>query len=99
MSGKGTTDIIFILRQIQKMHLAMKKKLYYAFIDLEKAFDRVPREMVIWALRKQGVDEPLLLCCLSTPMTLASGGSPIFPLVVHQPTSPSLWPAVHSLRK
>ena len=24
-----------------------------------------------------------------TPMTLASGGSPMFPLVVHQPASPS----------
>ena len=36
-------------------------------------------------------------CCLPTPMTLASGGSPMFPLVVHQPASPSIWPAVQSL--
>ena len=28
-----------------------------AFIDLEKAFDRVPREVVWWALRYLGVDE------------------------------------------
>ena len=27
-------------------------------------------------------------------MTLASGGSPMFPLLVHQPASPSIWPAV-----
>ena len=40
-----------------------------------------------------------LLCCLPTPMTLASGGSPMFPLVVHQPASPSIWPAVQSLRR
>ena len=26
-------------------------------------------------------------CCLPTPMALASGGSPMFPLVVHQPAS------------
>ena len=38
-------------------------------------------------------------CCLPTPMTLASGGSPIFPLVVHQPASPSIWPAVQSLQR
>ena len=38
-------------------------------------------------------------CCLPTPMTLASGGSPMFPLVVHQPASPSLRPAVQSLRR
>ena len=35
-------------------------------------------------------------CCLPTPMALASGGSPMFPLVVHQPASPSIWPAVQS---
>ena len=38
-------------------------------------------------------------CCLPTPMTLASGGCPMFLLVVHQPASPSIWPAVQSLRR
>ena len=32
-------------------------------------------------------------------MTLASGGSLMFSLVVHQPASPSIWPAVQSLRR
>ena len=41
----------------------------------------------------------LRCCCLPTPMTLASGGSPMFPLVVHQPVSPSIWPTVQSLRR
>ena len=41
-----------------------------------------------------------MYCCyLPTSMTLASGGSPMFPLVVHQPPSPSIWPAVQSLRQ
>ena len=52
MPGKGITDAIFIMRQVQEKHQAKKKKLYYAFVDLEKAFDRVPREGVRWALRK-----------------------------------------------
>ena len=30
------------------------------FMDLDKAFDRVPREVVRWALRKLGVDEWLI---------------------------------------
>ena len=38
-------------------------------------------------------------CCPPTPMTLASGGSPMFPVVVHQPASPSIWPSVQSLRR
>ena len=41
----------------------------------------------------------LCCCCLPTPLTLASEGSPIFPLLVHQPVSPSIWPAVPSLRR
>ena len=32
-----------------------------AFVDLEKAFDRVPREIVLWALAVMGVDENGLL--------------------------------------
>ena len=40
-----------------------------------------------------------LCCCLPTPMTLASGGSPMFPRVVHQPASPSIWPAEQLRRR
>ena len=32
-------------------------------------------------------------------MTFANAGSPIFPLMVHQPASPSIWPAVQLLRR
>ena len=43
MPGKGTTDAIFIMRQVQEKHQAKNKKLYYAFVDLEKAFDKSPK--------------------------------------------------------
>ena len=39
MSGKGTIDAVFILRQIQDEYLAKQKKLCMCFVDLEKAFD------------------------------------------------------------
>ena len=47
MQGRGTTDAIFILRQLQEKHLVAGKSLYLASIDLEKVFDRVPGK-VIW---------------------------------------------------
>ena len=57
MPGRGTTDAIFILRQMHKKHIARKKDLFFAFVDLEKAFDRVPRIVLWWAMRKLGVEE------------------------------------------
>ena len=56
MSGRSTTDAIFIVRQLQEKYLAKSKDLWMAFVDMEKAFDRVPREVVWWALRYLGVD-------------------------------------------
>ena len=55
--GSGTTDAIFAIRQLQEKYLAANKRLYMAFVDLEEAFDRVPRKGIWWALRKLGVDE------------------------------------------
>jgi len=58
--GKSTTDAIFIVRQMQEKHLEKKKELWMAFVDLEKAFDRVPWEVLWWSLRKKGVAEQLI---------------------------------------
>ena len=54
--GRGTTDAIFIFRQLQK-YFATNKPLHIAFVDLEKAFGRVPRKVLWWALRSVGVEE------------------------------------------
>ena len=43
MPGRGTTDTIFTVRQMQEKYGCKGKQLYFAFVDLEKAFDRVPR--------------------------------------------------------
>jgi len=41
------------------------KKLYFGFVDLEKAFDRVLRKVIRWAMRKLGVEEWLLSAVMS----------------------------------
>ena len=53
--GRGTTDAIFVVRHLRE-YLAASKRLYMAFVDLEKAFDGVPQKVTRWALRKLGVD-------------------------------------------
>lgn len=55
--GRGTIDAIFILRQMQEKYLEKNRNLFLAFVDLEKAFDRVPRKVIWWAMRKVEVPE------------------------------------------
>jgi len=65
MKGKGTTDPICTVRQMQENFRIKGKKLYFGFVDLEKAFDRVPREVIRWAICKLGVEEWLVLAVMS----------------------------------
>ena len=64
--GKGTNIAIFILRQLQEKI----KNLYLAFVDLEKAFDRISCEVLWWAMRQLGIPEWLVCTVLRqcTPM-------------------------------
>jgi len=49
-------DAIFIVRKMQE-NFRVNGKLYSRFVDLEKAFDRIPRKVIRWAMRKLGVEE------------------------------------------
>ena len=57
MYGVRTADAIFILRQLQEKYLENDKELYLVFVDLEKAFDRLPRILIESSLRRKGVVE------------------------------------------
>ena len=54
MPEKGMAHALFILRRMQKEFRGGEKKLCMCFVDLEKAFDRVSRKVMEWALRKKG---------------------------------------------
>ena len=54
---RGTIDAVLILRRHQEVYRAKGNKLCVCFVDLEKAFDRVRRKVLEWALRKKEIPE------------------------------------------
>ena len=57
MPGRGTTDAIFTVRQLKEKHREKQKGLHMVFIDLENAYDGVPRQEVWRCMREKGVPE------------------------------------------
>ena len=61
MPGRGKTDAIFAVRQLMEKHREKQKGLHMVFIDLEKAYDRVPRQEVWRCMREKGVPEKYVM--------------------------------------
>ena len=58
--GRSTTDQIFPLKQIFEKSWEYGKDLYTCFVDLEKAYDRVPQDKLWKVLQEYGVNGQLL---------------------------------------
>jgi hypothetical protein len=48
-------EAIFLIRQFMERYREEKKDLYIIFIDLEKTYDKVTRNIMWWALQKHKV--------------------------------------------
>ena len=41
-----TTNVFFVVKKMQEKHMEKRRDVLFAFVDMEKAYDRVPRELV-----------------------------------------------------
>ncbi|KAK3531775.1 hypothetical protein QTP70_029759, partial [Hemibagrus guttatus] len=57
IGGKSTTDAIVALRILMENYRDGQRELHCVFVDLEKGYDRLPREELWYCMRKSGVAE------------------------------------------
>ena len=58
-SGRSCAHAIFCLKQAQQAYRLKKSPLLAAFMDLEKAFDSIPRDAIWQALAERGIEQKL----------------------------------------
>jgi hypothetical protein len=55
MPGRSIIEAIFLIRQVMEQFREQKKDLHIVFIDLEKAHEKIPRNVMWWVLDKHKV--------------------------------------------
>ncbi len=71
--GRACIDQIFVMKRLVEEYLGKDKKLYTAFMDLKKAYDRVDREALWSLLYIYGVDGQLLTLTASASYIYDTG--------------------------
>ena len=59
-SGRGCVDQVFVMKQMSEKFYGKNKSLYVAYMDLEKAYDRIDRDAMWRVLSMYGINGKLL---------------------------------------
>ncbi|CAB1114327.1 unnamed protein product [Ectocarpus sp. CCAP 1310/34] len=59
-SGRSTVDMLFVVCRLQELGRRKKRPLYMCFVDLNKAYDSVDREMLWKVLARAGIPAKLI---------------------------------------
>ena len=84
----STVDVIFALRQLQKKYRERQSNLLAVFIDLEKAYDPLPKEELYCCMREKLVPEKCIRVVRDmyaqseTVVRCAAGTTDTFPVKV-----------------
>ncbi|RZB91510.1 Carbon catabolite repressor protein 4-like 2 isoform B [Glycine soja] len=103
MPGKSTMEAIYLLRRVMEQYRMVQQDLHLIFIDLEKAYDRVPREILWKALEKKGVRVAYIRAIqdmydrVSTSVRTQGGESDDFPITIGLHQGSTLSPYLFTL--
>ncbi|KAL5189467.1 Enoyl-CoA hydratase 2, peroxisomal [Glycine soja] len=99
----STMEAIYLLRRVMEQYRMAQQDLHLIFIDLEKAYDRVPREILWKALEKKGVRVAYIRAIqdmydrVSTSVRTQGGESDDFPITIGLHQGSTLSPYLFTL--
>ncbi|KAH1211080.1 LINE-1 retrotransposable element ORF2 protein [Glycine max] len=103
MPGRSTMEAIYLIRWVMEQYRMDQQDLHLIFIDLEKAYDRVPREILWKALEKKGVRVAYIRAIqdmydrVSTSVRTQGGESDDFPITIGLHQGSTLSPYLFTL--
>ena len=94
---KVNMEAIFLIRQVMERYREKKKDLHIVFIDLEKAYDKIPRNVMWWALDKHKVPSKDMYNNVMTSVRTSDGDTDDFPIRIGLHQGSALSPYLFAL--